>query len=166
MCIISKPWVNSNWSYSPETLNSGQNRQFFLLCDLEIWRMSFKNIRAPLLYFFKLCASFHSHWWIQNGAKFRKRPIWVKIDDFCEPCDLEIWRMTLKNNRTLLLYYIKLCASFQSHEWIQSGVTVRKRSIRVKIGNFLSRATLKFNGWPWKTIGQLFCAFQALCIIS
>ena len=71
------------------------------------------------------------------------------------PCDLEIWWMTLENNRASLLYYVKLCASFQSHEWIQPGVTVRKRTIRVKIGNFLSRVTLKFDGWPWKTIGHL-----------
>ena len=27
MCIISKSWVNSNWSYSPETRNSVQNRR-------------------------------------------------------------------------------------------------------------------------------------------
>ena len=40
--------------------------------------------------------------------------------------------------------------------WWQSGVTVRKRQIRVKIDNFLSRVTLKFDRWPWKTIGQLF----------
>ena len=102
MCIISKPWVNSNWSYSPETLNSGQNRQFCLPCDLEIWRMSFKNIRAPPLSFFKLCASFRTHWWIQTGVTVWKRPIWVKIDDF------------------------------------------------------LSRVTLEFHGWPWKTIEHLF----------
>ena len=70
-------------------------------------------------------------------------------------CDLEIWRITLKNNRAPLLYHIKLCASLQSHGWIQPGVTVRKRSIRVTIGNFLSRATSKFNGWPWKAIGHL-----------
>ena len=75
---------------------------------------------------------------------------------FFVPGDLEIWWMTLKNNRAPLLYYIKLCASFQSHEWIQTGVTVRKRLIRVKIGNFLSHVTLKFYRWPWKTIGQLF----------
>ena len=25
LCIISKPMVNSNWSYSPEKPNSGQN---------------------------------------------------------------------------------------------------------------------------------------------
>ena len=65
--------------------------------------------------------------------------------------------MTLENNRTPLLHYIKLCASFQSHRWIQTGVTVWKRSIRVKIGDFLSRLTLKLDGWPYKTIGHLFC---------
>ena len=31
LCIVSNPLVNSNWSYSPETLNSGQNRRFFCL---------------------------------------------------------------------------------------------------------------------------------------
>ena len=35
LCIISQLFVNSNWSYSLETLNSGQGRQFFALCDLE-----------------------------------------------------------------------------------------------------------------------------------
>ena len=53
--------------------------------------------------------------------------------------------MTLKSNRATLLYYIKLCASFQSHGWIQTGGTVRKSSIRIKIGNFLSRVTLEFD---------------------
>ena len=75
---------------------------------------------------------------------------------FFSPCDLEIWWMTSKNNRTPLLYYIKLCASFQIHRWIQAEVTVRKRLIQVKIGDFLSRVPLKFDGWPWKTIGHLF----------
>ena len=41
-----------------------------------------KNNRAPLLCYFKLCASFRSHWWIQTGVTVRKRLIWVKIDDF------------------------------------------------------------------------------------
>ena len=102
--IISKPSVNSNWNYIPETLNSGQNRQFFVPCDLEIWRMILKNNRAPLLCCFKLCASFHSHQWIQAGVTVWKRPIWVKIDDF------------------------------------------------------FSCVTLKFDRWPWKAIGQLFFA--------
>ena len=75
-----------------------------------------------------------------------------------EPCDLEIWRMTFKNNRAPLLCYFKLCASFRSHWWIQTGVTVRKRPIWVKFNAFYSRVTLKFDGWPSKTIGHLFYA--------
>ena len=81
--------------------------------------------------------------------------IWSKSSIF-QPCDLEIWWMTFENNRAPLLYYIKLCASFQIHRWIETEVTVRKHSIRVKIGDFLSCVTLKFDGWPSKTIGHLF----------
>ena len=66
--------------------------------------------------------------------------------------------MTLKNNRAPLLCYFKLCASFRSHWWIETGVRVRKRPIWVKFDAFWSRVTLKFDGWPWKTIGHLFNA--------
>ena len=121
----------------------GSKLQFFVMCDLEMWWMTLKNNRVPLLCCFKLCASFHSHHGIQTGVTLRKRPIWVKIGDFFVPFDLEIWWMTLKNNRAPLLYNIKLCASFQSHRWIQTvGVAVRKHPIRVKIGDFLSPVTL------------------------
>ena len=54
----------------------------FVPCDLEIWWMILENNRASLLCCFKLCATFHSHRWIQNGVTVRKRPIWVKFDDF------------------------------------------------------------------------------------
>ena len=160
--------MNSNWSNSPVTFNSGQNWQFFVVCDLEIWWMTLKNNRAPLICCVKLCVSFYSHHWIQTGVTVRKRPIWVKIGDFLSPvalkfdkwpwktighlfnttlsfvhhfkaigefelelqsgnaqfgsksvifvpCDLAIWWMTLKNNKAPLLYYVKHCASFQSH---------------------------------------------------
>ena len=55
------PLVDSNWSYSLETLNLGKNHRFFVPCDLETRRMILKNNRAPLLCYFKLCSSFHSH---------------------------------------------------------------------------------------------------------
>ena len=236
LCIISYPLVNSNWRYSPETPNLGQNEWFFEPCDLENWGMTSKNNRTPLLYYIKLCASFQSHEWIQSRVTVWKirvkisnflsratlkitrwpwtRQIWgiwklwpanspetpnfgqnrwcfvlcdleiwwmtwenkanlrdfiaatglvilLKFDPnhrFFSPCDLEIWWMALENNRAPLLYYIKLCASFQIHRWIETEVTVRKHSIWVKMGNFLSRVTLKFDGWPCKTIGHLFYA--------
>ena len=74
--------MNSNWSYSPETPNLGQIRRFLAPCDFDIWRMTLKNNREPLLSTIKLSASFHHHIWIQTGVAVRKCPIWVKIDDF------------------------------------------------------------------------------------
>ena len=96
--------MNSNWSYSPETPNLGQIWRFLEPCDLAIWSMTLKNNRAPLLCYFKLCATFCNHWCIETWVTVRKLPIWVKFDDF------------------------------------------------------FSRVTLKFDGWPWKTIGHLFYA--------
>ena len=57
--------------------NLGQKLWFLVSCDLEIWQMTFKNNRAPLLCYFKLCASFCSHIWIQTGVTVRKWLIWV-----------------------------------------------------------------------------------------
>ena len=103
------------------------NLRFFDLCELEIWWTTSKNNRAPFLYFIKLCASLQSHRWIQTRVTVRKRSIRVNIVCwFFVPCDLEIWRMTFKIDMAPLLYYIKLFAPFQSHRWIQTGVTARK----------------------------------------
>ena len=66
VCSISYPLVNSNWSYSLETPNLGQIRWFLEPCDLKIWQMTLQNNRAPLLCYFKLYASFRTHWWIQT----------------------------------------------------------------------------------------------------
>ena len=109
----------------------GSNSKIFIA--VWPWNLTddLENNRAPLQCYFKLCASFRSHWWIQTEVTARKGPIWVKFDDFLEPCDLDIWRMTLKNNRAPLLSNIKLYASFHYHMWIQTGVTVRKRLSRV-----------------------------------
>ena len=140
LCIISYPLVNLNLSYSPETPNLGQIQRFLEPCDLEIWWMTLKNNRAPLLCYFKLCAAFRTHLhsiWSYSPETPNLGQIWRLL----EPCDLEIWRMTLRNNRALLLCHFKLYVSFHTHWWIQIWVTVRKRSIRVKIDDFFSRVT-------------------------
>ena len=92
LCIIWKPSVNSNCTYGSETLNSGQNRRFFVPCELEIWRMTSKNNnRTPLLCHCKFRASFRNHVPIQTGVTVRKRPNWDKIcfDLF------DLWPLTL-----------------------------------------------------------------------
>ena len=64
--------------------NLGQIRRILEPCDLEIWRMTFKNNRAPLLSNIKLYVSFHHHMWIQTGVKLGR-----------DLCDLDIWHLTL-----------------------------------------------------------------------
>ena len=111
------------------------------------------------------CASYKQQWLYKQGKSEGfdscDRPSNLKLDSnrqFFHPCDREIWWMTSKNIRVLLLYYVKFCVSFQIHWWIQTGFTVQKRSIRVEIVDMLSRVTLKYDGWPWKTIGHIFYA--------
>ena len=130
--------------------------------------MTLKNNRAPLLYYIKLCAGFQSHWHIQTGVSVRKRSIRVKIGDFFVPRDFENWRMTLKNNRAPLLYYVKLCASFQTHWWSQTWVTSWKRWSRVKIGDFFVprdlenwRMTLKNHRAPLLCCSNLCASFHS-----
>ena len=52
------------------------------------------------------------------------------------PWDLEVWWMILKNHRAPLLCCVKLCASYFSHQWIQTEITVRKRWNWVKVVDF------------------------------
>ena len=66
----------------PGNAQFGSNSTIFKPCDLEIWRMTLKNNRTPIECYCELCASFRSHRWFQTGDTVRKRPIWVKIDDF------------------------------------------------------------------------------------
>ena len=136
-------------------LNLGQNWWFFILCDHEISEMTLKNNRALLLCYVKLCASFKSisefKLELQSRCLNSGQNWWLFV-----LCNLKDWWITLKNNRAPLLYYIKLCASFQTHGWIQTGITVRKCSIRIKISVFLSCVIMKLEGWPWKTIRHLF----------
>ena len=156
LCIISDPSGNSNWRCRPETANLGQNRRFFAPCDLWIWRMTLKNNRAPLLFHFKLCASFSSHWWIQTWVTVRKRPIWVKFDDFQSrvTSKFDAWPWKTIGH----LFY---ATSSFVHHFVAIGVFKHElQSGNAQFGSnstiFFSRVTLKFDGRPWKTIGHLF----------
>ena len=69
-----------------------------------------------------------------------------------------------QNNRAATQYYVKLCATFQSHWRIQIGVTVRKCSIWPKIGDFWYTVTSKFDRWPWKIIGHISSATSSFVL--
>ena len=158
--------MNSNWSYSPETPNFGQIRWFLEPCDLEIWRMTFKNNRAPLLCYFKLCASFRSHWWIQTGVTVRKRLIWVKIDEFFS-------RVTLKFDGWPWKIIGHL--SYATSSFVYHFIAIGEFKLELQSGNAQSgsNSTLFRAVWPWhltddleKQKGTSPMLLQALCIIS
>ena len=135
LCIISKPSVNSNWSYSPEMLNLGKNWWFFCPLWPQNWRWPWKTIRqifsATWNFVLHLIAIYKFEMELQSeNAKLGQNR------RFFFPCDLEIWQMTLKNNRAPLLCSFKRCVSFHSLLWNQNKVTVRKRQIWVKIDDF------------------------------
>ena len=133
LCIISYPLVNSNWSYSPETPNLGQIRRFVESCDFAIWRMTLKNNRAPLSCYFKLCAVFRSHWWNQTGVTVRKRPIWVKFDDFFTSVtlafDLWLWLFAWTSLLSLVITpenFVMIRWWEHSHKGVTGGQTDRR----------------------------------------
>ena len=122
--------MNSNWSYSPETPNLGQIRHFLEPCDLEIWRMTLKNNRAPLLSNIKLYASFHHHMWIQTGVTVRKRLSWV-LTSVTLTFDLWPWPYAW----TSLLSLVITPENFVMIRWwehSQKGVTDRQTDGRTE----------------------------------
>ena len=104
------------------------NRQFLVAHDLEIWPMILKTIEHP----FYATWSCVLHFVAIGECKLELQPgnsQFRRSWQFFVACDLAIWPMILENIRAPLLYYLKLCASFRSHRWIQIGVTGRKRSV-------------------------------------
>ena len=144
--------MNSNWSYSPETPNLGQIRRFLEPCDLEIWRMTLKNNRAPLLSNIKLYASFHHHMWIQTGVTVRKRLSWV-VTSVTLTFDLWPWPFAW----TLRWSLVITPENFMMIRWwehSQKGVTDRRTDRQTE--NTICRAA-----WSQlKTIGHLFYAIS------
>ena len=143
LCIISYPLVNSNWSYSPETPNLSQIRRFLQPCDLEIWRKTIGHVC-----YLKLCALFHTHWWIL---------IWYSPETLNSGQNRQFFLAVWPRNFTDDPQQGK-SEGFESCD----RPIVRKRPIWVKIGDVLSRVTLKFDGWPLKTTGHLSFAVSSL----
>ena len=189
LCIISKPSVNSNLSYSHWNTQFGSKLAIFLSCvTLKFegwpWKTIGHLLYAASIFVYHFIAISEFNLELQSGnaqfgsksitflsrvtLKFDRRPwtrqiwgIWklrpayslettnLGQNRWCfVPCDLEIWWMTLENNRASRLCCFKLCVTFHSHRWIQSGVTVRKRPIWVKFAIF--RAV-----WPWNLTDDL-----------
>ena len=162
LCIISKPSVNSNWSYSPEMLNLGQNWWLFVPCDLEIWWMTLNN-RTPSLLCQALCIiskpSLNSNWsyspeTLNSGRKkFFSSRVTIKFDG-------RPWKTIghLFYTMPSLEHYFKAIGDFKL-ELQSRNIQFGSKSISLAV-------------WPWnltddleKQQGTSPKAHQALCII-
>ena len=97
--------MNSNWSYSPETVKLGCD-----LCDLDLWPLT-------LTFCMDLSLVIGNTWWYNDENIVNK----ANLRDLIAATGLVI------------------------SNWIQ-------------IVNFSAHVTVKFDGWPCKTIGHLFYA--------
>ena len=166
LCIISKPSVNSNWNYSLETLNLGQNWCFLSHVTLKFDRWPWKKIGhlfcATSSFMHHLIAISEFKLELQSAnAEFRSKSI---IFLYCVTLKFDRWPWKTIGH----LFYAT--SSFAHH-----FVDICKFKLELQFGNaqfgskskiFLSSVTLKFDGWPWKTISTSSMAHQALCIIS
>ena len=104
--------------------------------------MTLKNNRVHLLCYLKLCASLRSHWWIQTGVTVRKRPNWVKINDF-------MGRVTLKCDGWpwKAIGHLFFATSNCMHHFI--AISVFKLELQSRNARFGSKATILSAAWPW-----------------
>ena len=145
--------MNSNCSYSPEYPQFRSKSAFLSLVTLKFDGWPWNTIGH---HFYAMLSCIISKPLVNSILSYSPEALnSCQNLRFFAWCELEIWQLTLKNKMTPLLCCFKLCASFDSHQWIHTGVIVRKRQIWVKIDDFLSCVTCKFDRWPWKTIGHL-----------
>ena len=142
--IISYPLVNSNWNYSPEMPNLGKNRWFLEPCDLEIWRMTLRNNRAPLLCNIKLYASFHHHMWIQTGVTVRKRLSWILTS---VTLTFDLWPWTFAWTSLWSLVMLRSSDLAKSHNHHIHSIT---RTQRFQKSTFIIKHYIYIYKQPWR----------------
>ena len=118
--IIWNPWVNSNWSYSLETLNFVSKSVIFFSHVRWIFDRWPEQITEHL--FYTTLSFVHNFKAISEsklGLQSTNTQFGSKLVIFA--CDLKNWWMTWMIESMLL----QVCAPCHSHKWIQTAVRVR-----------------------------------------
>ena len=130
-------------------------RQYWILTNFRF------VIKFACVFFFQVLIGKHSMQWINTPAS-RERKLdfqFLTYDSSSICCTKNICLISIRFTGIDLLHM-----PFKSTK-IEQGKSegfeschrpiVRKRPIWAKIVDVLYRVTLKFDGWPWKTIGHL-----------
>ena len=141
------------------------------------------TIQNQLIYYhwkiLKHCGMCHQYCYIKTVILARNSEFKINKDVHNHPCPkyLLLTRVGFLPEETYFFqdtrkkveetYFFRFCPDKTGRNWtkLEQGKSegfescdrpiVRKRPIRVKSGDVLSRVTLKFDGWLWKTIGHL-----------
>ena len=126
----------------PRNAQFRSKSMIFCSCVTWHWRMTLKNKSTSSMPLQSLSII------SQPSVKFKLELLsgnapFGSISVIFVPGDLEVRKMTSKNNRAPLLCYFKLCASFHS----QTEVTIGNAQIGSKL--VLTSVTLTTDFWPW-----------------
>ena len=138
--VRSKPSVNSNWSYRPETPISVQDRRFF--CPVWSWNLM-DDLENQLATFSMLLQAL----WIQTRVTVWKSPIWVKISYFLPRLSLKFdgWppktiAHSLCATASFVHYFVAIC---------EFKLELQSENAQFGVNFILTSVTLTFDLWPW-----------------
>ena len=146
--------MNSLWIHTPKTPSLGESRPFLARVTLkfEIWKMTLRNNRVHLLYYFKLCALVNSNKSCRpemsnSGQNLR----------YFVLCDLEIWQMALK---------AMVHPSYAPSSFVHRFIAIDEFKLKLQSRNapFGSKSVFLCQVWPsnmtddLKKIGHIVCA--------
>ena len=118
--------------------------KFLVPRDLEIWWMTLKNKRAPLLCYIKLCTSFQRFGWIQIWVTVPKHSIWVKMSHVTLKVDRWPWKS---------IGHISDAAS----NFVRHFIAIGKFKLELQSGNaqFGSKSIIYLAVWLWNLTDDL-----------
>ena len=161
VCMISLPYVNSNWSQSPETAKLGVD-----LCDLDLWPLTLTFCMDITLDHGNNSWKFHDDTMMGTWWKRCDRQTDGRTDGRTENT---ICRAAWSQLKTIgHLFYAT--SSFVHH-----FVAIGEFKLELQSGNaqFGSKSTIFLAVWPWnltddleKQLGTSSKQHQTLCIIS
>ena len=143
--------MNSNWSYSPETPILVKINDFLsrVILKYDWWTQKLIGhlfyVASSFVHYFGTIGELKLE--VQSGnSQNLGQNRWF----FCP-----VWLRNLTDELDKRYFTSSMLLPSFVHHCVATGVTIWKRPIWVKIDDFFSRVTLKFDRWPWRTIGHL-----------
>ena len=162
ICIISSPYVNSNWSYSPETVKLGVD-----LCDLDLWPLTLNFCMDIILVIGNNSWKFHDDTMMRTLSKRCHRRTDRQTDRQTEIAILKAAWSQLKTIGHLFYITLSFVHHFKAMGEFKLGLQSRNAQFGSKLAIFVPcdleiwLMTLKINRAPLLCCFKLCTAFHS-----